>query len=141
MRLVTRIGKVVLQAGTGMMILSLSLQLWFFSQPLIAPQVVFALILLQGVSAGWVMPPIMNITLRSVPQHFAGAASGLYATVQQAAGALGVSIIGGLFFSHPSNFHVAFQYGAGAELLMLVIILVLLHFVPPGGVEGKNLSE
>jgi hypothetical protein len=87
------------------------------------------------------MPPIMNITLRSVPQQFAGSASGLYATVQQTAGALGVSIIGGLFFNHLSNFHVAFHYGAGAELLMLLVILVLLHFVPPGGVGANNLSE
>jgi len=141
MRLVTRIGKVVLQAGTLTMIVSLSLQLWFFSRPFIAPEVVFALILLQGISAGWVMPPIMNITLRSVPQQFAGAASGLYATVQQAAGALGVSIIGGLFFDHLPNFRAAFRYGVGAELLMLFIILLLLHFVPAGGVQGNNLSE
>jgi EmrB/QacA subfamily drug resistance transporter len=141
MRLVTRIGKVVLQAGTLAMIASLSLQLWFFSQPLVTPQLVFALILLQGISAGWVMPPIMNITLRSVPEQFAGAASGLYATVQQAAGALGVSIIGGMFFDHLPNFHAAFRYGAGAELLMLFIILLLLYFVPAGGVETNNLSE
>jgi hypothetical protein len=87
------------------------------------------------------MPPIMNITLRSVPQQFAGAASGLYATVQQAAGALGVSIIGGLFFDHLPNFRAAFRYGAGAELLMLFIILLLLHFVPAGGVQRNNLSE
>ena len=141
MRLVTKIGKVVLQVGTLTMIASLSLQLWFFSQPTVAPAHVFPLILLQGISAGWVMPPIMNITLRSVPQQFAGAASGLYATVQQAAGALGVSIIGGLFFGHLPDYHVAFQYGAGAELLMLLVILVLLHFVPAGGVKGNSLSE
>src|ERR1700761_586021 len=98
------------------MILSLSLQLWFFSQPVVTPRLVFALILLQGISAGWVMPPIMNITLRSVPEHFAGAASGLYATVQQGAGALGVSIIGGLFFDRLPNFHAAFRYAAGVEL-------------------------
>ena len=141
MRLVTRIGKAILQIGTTGMIVSLSTQVWLFSGSTIQPQTVFALIFLYGLSAGCVMPPLLNITLRSVPHHFAGAASGLYATVQQAAGALGVSIVGGLFFSHSSNYRLAFRYSAGAELLMLLIILILLRFVPSGKFEGGHISE
>ena len=141
MRLVTRFGKIVIQAGTVAMSLSLGLQLWLFSAPLIQPQIVFGLILLHGLSSGCVMPPLLNITVRSVPPEFAGAASGLYATVQQAAGALGVSIIGGLFFSHSSDYHLAFRYAGLAELFILLIILVLLHFVPSGKADGSHVAE
>ncbi|SDS72096.1 drug resistance transporter, EmrB/QacA subfamily [Mucilaginibacter mallensis] len=147
MRLVTKIGKTVLQAGTIVMMISLGLQIFMFSGSIIAPQIVFLLVLLHGMSAGWVMPPIMNVTLRSVPHHFAGAASGLYATVQQASGALGVSIIGGVFFNKLSanksspDYHVAFRNGAGLELLMLGIMFVLLLFIPSGKTSGHYITE
>lgn len=147
MRLVSKIGKAVLQIGTVALMISLGLQMLLFSGSTIAPHIVFLLVMLQGMSAGWVMPPIMNITLKSVPQHFAGAASGLYATVQQASGALGVSIIGGLFFNklllnrtHP-DYNLAFRYGAGLELLMLVILFILLLFIPGGKTSAHHISE
>ncbi|PTR00807.1 EmrB/QacA subfamily drug resistance transporter [Mucilaginibacter yixingensis] len=147
MRLVTRIGKTVLQVGTVMMMVSIGLQIFLFQAEAISPQVVFLLILLHGLSAGWVMPPILNVTLKSVPHHFAGAASGLYATVQQAAGALGVSIIGGVFFNKLSerkampDYHLAFRYAAGLEFLMLVVLFILLIFIPGGKTSAQHISE
>jgi EmrB/QacA subfamily drug resistance transporter len=147
MRLVTRIGKTVLQIGTIMMMISVGLQILVFSQTRVNPQIVFLLLLLHGVSAGWVMPPIMNVTLKSVPHHYAGAASGLYATVQQASGALGISIIGGLFFnklgsngSYP-DYHFAFRYGAGLEFIMLVILFILLLFIHAGKTSTNHIAE
>jgi EmrB/QacA subfamily drug resistance transporter len=147
MRLATKIGKAVLQIGTIAMMVSLALQIIIFSETAISPQIVFPLVLLQGMSAGWVMPPIMNVTLKSVPHKFAGAASGLYATVQQASGALGVSIIGGVFFNKLSansampNYPLAFRYGAGLEFLMLVILFILLLFIPGGKTSVQHISE
>lgn len=147
MRLVTKIGKTVLQIGTMMMIISVGLQILVFSQAAVDRQIVFLLILLHGMSAGWVMPPIMNVTLKSIPHRFAGAASGLYATVQQAAGALGVSIVGGIFFTKLvtnrslPDYHLAFRYGAGFELLMLVILFILLLFIPGGKTSVNHISE
>jgi EmrB/QacA subfamily drug resistance transporter len=141
MRLVSRSGKVVVQVGSLVMIISISLQIWLFSRPVIQPQIAFALILLHGLSCGCVMPPLLNITVRSVPPRFAGAASGLYATVQQAAGALGVSIIGGLFFNHSSDYHNAFRYAAGAELFLLVTLFILLLFIPHGETSADHISE
>ena len=147
MRLVTKIGKTVLQIGTIVMMISIGLQLLVFSQATVSPLIVFLLLLLHGISAGWVMPPIMNVTLKSVPHHFAGAASGLYATVQQASGALGVSIIGGVFFNKLAinkplaNYHLAFRYGAGLEFIMLVILFILLLFIPTGKTPTNYLAE
>lgn len=147
MRLVTKIGKTVLQIGTIAMMTSLALQIFFFSRAVIAPQMVFLLVLLHGMSAGWVMPPIMNVTLQSVPHKFAGAASGLYATVQQASGALGVSIIGGVFFnklssgSFSQDYHLAFRYAAGLEFLLLAGLFILLLFIPGGKASAEHISE
>jgi len=147
MQLVTKIGKTVLQIGTIVMMISIGLQIFMFSKATISPQKVFLLVLLHGLSAGWVMPPIMNVTLKSVPHHFAGAASGLYATVQQASGALGISIIGGVFFNKLStnksipDYHLAFRYGAGLEFLMLTILFILFLFIPGGKTSAHHISE
>lgn len=147
MRLVTEVGKTVLQIGTIVMMISMGLQILIFSLTTIDPEIVFLLILLHGMSAGWVMPPIMNVTLKSVPHHFAGAASGLYATVQQASGALGVSIVGGVFFNKLAtnksspDYRLAFRYGAGFEFLMLVVLFILLLFIPGGKTSANHISE
>lgn len=147
MRLVSRIGKTVLQIGTIMMMLSIWLQVLVFSQPTVLPQTVFLLLFIHGISAGWVMPPIMNVTLKSVPHHFAGAASGLYATVQQASGALGVSIIGGVFFNKLAvnnafpNYQLAFRYAAGLEFILLIVLFILLLFIPAGKTTTNFVAE
>ena len=146
MRLVTKIGKRVLQIGTIAMMISIGLQILLFQSGTISSHIVFLLILLHGLSAGWVMPPIMNVTLQSVPHHFAGAASGLYATVQQAAGALGVSIIGGVFFNKLErqvmpDYHLAFRYAAGLEFFMLLALFILLVFIPDGKTSTQHISE
>jgi EmrB/QacA subfamily drug resistance transporter len=52
-----------------------------------------------GYGQGFVMAPLSGAVLSTVPKSNAGSASGLYGTVQQIANALGVAVVGTLFFA------------------------------------------
>jgi hypothetical protein len=47
---------------------------------------------------GWSSPPLFDIILASVDDHAAGSASGVLTAVQQFGGAIGVAVIGTIFF-------------------------------------------
>lgn len=87
---------------------------------------------------GLVMPSLLTLALRSVPTHFAGAAAGVYSTFQQTASALGVSIIGGLFYfvagvhryDQLPDYRKAFDLGLAAEIFCLVLAGLCLYFLP-----------
>jgi MFS family permease len=51
-----------------------------------------------GVGLGLLVVPLVEVALATVPTTEAGAASGAYGTVQQVGAALGVAVIGTVFF-------------------------------------------
>ncbi|MFI9723796.1 MFS transporter [Streptomyces sp. NPDC052396] len=57
-------------------------------------------LLVAGIGLGFVIVSLVNIVLTAVPGHLAGGASGIFSTAQQFGSALGVAIIGNVFFSH-----------------------------------------
>jgi MFS family permease len=135
-RLVVRFGKLVVQVGVLIMILSFLLQLHVFTRSIPEYWQICCLLGMHGLGTGLVMPSLLNITLKSVPLHFAGAASGLYSTVQQSASALGVTLIGGLFFDMLGraggydHYAAAFRYSTYAEIVVLVMMSILLAVLP-----------
>jgi len=54
--------------------------------------------LLAGVGLGLLVVPLVDIALATVPETEAGAASGAYGTMQQVGAALGIAVIGSVFF-------------------------------------------
>jgi EmrB/QacA subfamily drug resistance transporter len=56
-----------------------------------------------GAGMGTAIPPLINLVLRAVPPTDAGAASGTLVTAQQIGAALGVAVIGTVFFSQLGN--------------------------------------
>lgn len=56
------------------------------------------LMLIEGAGAGWTSPPLIGLSLAGVQGKDAGAAAGVFTTAQQIAGALGVALIGVVFF-------------------------------------------
>jgi len=54
--------------------------------------------LLEGAAAGWTNPPLIGLSLAGIPNRDAGSAAGVLTTVQQIAGAIGVALIGVVFF-------------------------------------------
>jgi MFS family permease len=51
-----------------------------------------------GVGLSLLVIPLVNVVLAAVPAHAAGGASGLFGTAQQIGGAVGVAVMGTIFF-------------------------------------------
>ncbi|MEI9921666.1 MAG: MFS transporter [Bacteroidota bacterium] len=129
-KFILRYGKRVLQAGALFMALTFVLQILFLK-----PGVpVWAIVLLMGgwgLGNGLVLPSLLNIALKSVPVQYAGAAAGVYSTFQQTASALGVSIIGGIFFYFSRDgWQVAYTAGIIAILVCVAFVYLMLYILP-----------
>jgi hypothetical protein len=53
---------------------------------------------LSGIGLGLLVVPLVDVALATIPVAEAGAASGVYGTVQQVGAALGVAVTGTVFF-------------------------------------------
>ncbi len=56
------------------------------------------ILLVSGLGLGTVIAPLLNIILAGVPGRDAGSASGVLTTFQQLGGAIGVAVVGVVFF-------------------------------------------
>jgi len=93
-----------------------------------------------GLGNGLVLPSLLNIVLKSVPAEYAGAAAGIYSTFQQTASALGVSIIGGIFFSYSTQgWQVAYRSGLTSILACVLLVGIMLYILPNEKMPEKNL--
>jgi len=85
---------------------------------------------LAGVGLIFLIIPLVNTILSTVPGELAGGASGILSTAQQFGGALGVAVIGNAFFSHADMgltdaiVHAS-PWAIGAYLLCAVLCLAL----------------
>ena len=57
------------------------------------------MLVVYGTGQGFVMPTLISTILINIHGHDAGSASGVLSTVQQASFAIGVAVIGTVFFS------------------------------------------
>jgi hypothetical protein len=84
-----------------------------------------------GAGLALLVIPLANVVLAAVPAEAAGGASGLFTTIQQLGGAIGVAVIGTVFFGYLSGhpFLDAFTRSAplaiGAFLISGVLALML----------------
>jgi EmrB/QacA subfamily drug resistance transporter len=105
-------------------------------------------LLIRGVGQGLLMTPLLNAILSRVDERRAGAASGLVSTMQQVGGALGVAIVGIIFFSaigharaagagdaqaYGWGFVLASLYGAAG----LAVTAMLLKLLPRSEAETR----
>ncbi|WP_207435801.1 MFS transporter [Sabulibacter ruber] len=132
-KLVLHLGKWALQVGVVLLITSFALQAILF-KPGIQLLHIYLVMGLYGLGGGLVMPSQMNMALKSIPPHFSGAATGIYNTLQQAAAAVGISLVGGLFYyvaqQNPSSKMLAFQYAMWAEIACLVLVGLMIILLP-----------
>jgi MFS family permease len=129
-QLIIRFGKRVLQAGVIILIITFILQDHYF-KPGVSWIAIFVLMGIYGLANGLVLPSLLNLALKSVPNQYAGAAAGIYSTFQQTASALGISIISGIFFyfAH-KGWQVAFTFGIISIIICLVLVGLMLHLLP-----------
>lgn len=99
--LARKIGRVVLQLGplvvaVGFVVLIFTVQA---AGGGVTPWHLIAGLALSGAGFGMVVAPVGIFVLSEVPTKFAGSASGLFNTTSQLSGALGVAIVGTIFFN------------------------------------------
>ncbi|PSL30546.1 MFS transporter [Dyadobacter jiangsuensis] len=99
LRLVPLFGKKVLQAGVLIMIITLALHIAVLNGPDVDRQLLYPILFAYGTGCGSVLPSLLAVGLKNIPIELAGAASGTFSTFQQTAIALGIGVIGGIFFS------------------------------------------
>ncbi|GAB3879207.1 MFS transporter [Hymenobacter segetis] len=131
-RYIARFGRRLLQFGLLLMLAALASQMRWAPAFGSSTAGLKGLLLLYGLGNGLVLPSLLNVALRGLPARFAGGAAGVYSTFQQVASALGVTVIGGLFFSfwhpgQPASYVHAFRYGLGVDIACLVLAALLLE--------------
>jgi len=90
------------------------------------------LLLVQGAGLGMVMAPLVSTVLAGLPPQHAGVASGVLSMVQQASNALGVALIGILFYGRlgqaPDAAGYASAFGIALVYLMVsALVVAVLH--------------
>ncbi|ASK32310.1 MFS transporter [Chryseobacterium sp. T16E-39] len=129
-RLIVTFGKRVLQVGVIILFIAFYLQMTLW-KPGISTWLIIGLMGTWAFGNGLVLPSLLNIALKNVPPQYAGAAAGIYSTFQQTASALGVSIIGGVFFYFSKEgWQSAYHFGIVCLLICVVIVGLMLQLLP-----------
>lgn len=111
-RIVPRYGRRVLEVGSIILASGyLTTALVLVSGARITPLLVIPTLMLQSVGGGLVITPALNTVLSRVNPDSAAVASGALSTAQQCGGALGIAVIGTVYFS---SFHPAVAGRVGA---------------------------
>ena len=95
-------------------------------------------LVIAGAGLGLLVVPLVNVVLAAVPARDAGGAAGVFSTAQQLGGALGVAVIGTVFFNHSRG---APSLGAFQAAATLVAVGFVLCGVLALGLPGNALSE
>jgi len=98
---------------------------------------------LAGLGMGLVVAPLFDVILASVTNEETGSASGLLNAGQQLAGAIGVAVLGTIFFAalNDVGFHSAFNRTLWVEVGSLAVMVVLAGFLPRHAREPQAEAE
>ncbi len=125
-----RFGIRLLQAACILMILAFTLQLILFRGDVLTPWAILPCLIIYGSGSGLLMPSLLKVAMWDMPPAKAGAASGVYSTIQQFASALGVSMLGGVFLylaRHSGNFYLAYKTALFCMMGYLLIVMIVLN--------------
>jgi EmrB/QacA subfamily drug resistance transporter len=125
--LAPKLGRTALQLGVAVMTLAMG-GVWFTLHTYGDATTIWNLVpatLATGIGAGLVFAPLFDIILASIDDQAAGSASGVLTAMQQLGGAIGVAVIGTIFFQLlPAH---AFL-GATKTTVLVAIVLFVLSF-------------
>lgn len=133
-KMLTKFGKNILLMGLFIILTSFLLQIKLTDSQN-GPLASMLLIALYGLGNGLILPFLLNIVLDNIPTEYAGISSGIFSTFQQIASALGISIIGGIFYdtiknNNTATYKHAFDNGLIAGIICLIIVAVMLCLLP-----------
>ncbi|MEF2977396.1 MFS transporter [Subtercola sp. YIM 133946] len=150
-RLAARLGRTVLIIGTGLVAIGL-IWLWLILQGTAAADLthwlLLAPLLIGGIGSGLFIAPNLQFIVATVDRRDAGSASAVISSVQRIGSAVGIAIIGSVFFgtltiSGPSPEAVATGFTHSAASAMMVsaafaVVAFALVFVLPKRVEQRG---
>ncbi|MDR6806527.1 MFS family permease [Dyadobacter sp. BE34] len=136
LRLVPLFGKKVLQAGVAIMVVTLALHIVVLNGPEVDRQLLYPILFAYGTGCGSVLPSLLAVALKNIPIELAGAASGTFSTFQQTAIALGIGVIGGIFFSclgplpDAATYISAYHIATVTNMALLALVGFFLWLLP-----------
>ncbi len=100
-------------------------------------------LVIAGAGLSLMIIPLVNVVLAAVPHEVAGGAGGMFSTSQQLGGALGVALIGTVFFtqleSHP--FTEAFKHTVPVVIGLFLAAALLALALPRTAVSEEEVAE
>lgn len=144
-RLMPKYGRRVLEVGAIVVATGyLTTALVLLYGPELTPALIIPTLMLQSLGGGLLITPLLGTVLSGVSPDSVGTASGALSTAQQVGGALGVAVIGAVFFA---SFRPGADGGAAAAghafamasiaTCLLAIVVTGLIFRLPSGVRAK----
>jgi EmrB/QacA subfamily drug resistance transporter len=100
-------------------------------------------LVLAGAGLALLVIPLVNVVLAAVPVEAAGGASGLFGTAQQLGGAVGVALLGTVFFGYLNGhtFEAAIVHTAPYAMGAFALCAVLSLLLPRTAVSEDAVSE
>lgn len=137
-KLAPKWGSRIFNVGSAVMIAGLALLLFMMNRKMtgLAFGDLVPVMFFYGIGQGCMIAPLFNIVLAEVRPHQAGSASGILSTVQQIAAAVGVALIGIIYFSvletgkGAAVYYKAFSSALFCNFTLLTITFVLALFLP-----------
>jgi EmrB/QacA subfamily drug resistance transporter len=96
-----------------------------------------------GAGLALLIIPLVNVVLAAVPVEAAGGASGLFSTAQQLGGAVGVALLGTVFFGYLNghSFEAAVVHTAPYAMGAFALCAILSMLLPRTAVSAEALTE
>ena len=138
-RIAARVGRQTVAVGALIMVVGLLAMEWAVRSIGTTGSVAWLVpgLVIDGVGMGIALSPLAASTLSFVPTRFAGAGSGVLSTTMQVAGAVGIAVIGIVFYRSVDASHGAASaypgaFSAGLTFLALIELAVaaLVQFMP-----------
>ena len=100
-------------------------------------------LVVSGVGLALLLIPLVNVVLAAVPAHAAGGASGLFGTAQQLGGAIGVAVMGTVFFGAPGagDYRAAFEQTVPYLMVTFAVAALLCLALPQHAVDEEAALE
>jgi hypothetical protein len=96
-----------------------------------------------GAGLSLMIIPLVNVVLAAVPREVAGGAGGMFSTAQQLGGAVGVALVGSVFFTelegHP--FTEAFKHTLPVVIGLFLAAALLALALPRTAVGEEEVTE
>src|SRR6266700_963479 len=131
----------------GMQGFFLAFALWLQAAPHVgvngSPWPIVPGLVVAGAGLALLVIPLVNVVLAAVPAEVAGGASGLFSTAQQLGGALGVALLGSVFFGYLGghSFEAALVHTAPYAMGAFALCGVLALLLPRTAVSEEALTE